>query len=144
MTCGLCGSGISAEEKYKQLKDGTVNRYVYYGCSRSRDKNCKGGYMREEDIIEQLVKIMDKLDISEIGMRHKFEEEVSRLDKFHKTILKLQGVKAEVKDVDLRDYAKYVLKEGSAVEKRELLSCVKSRLVFKNGAVFLENPERKA
>jgi site-specific DNA recombinase len=24
MTCGLCGSGISAEEKYKQLKDGTV------------------------------------------------------------------------------------------------------------------------
>ncbi|MCL5006686.1 MAG: recombinase family protein [Patescibacteria group bacterium] len=144
MACGLCGSGITAEEKYKKLKDGTVNRYVYYGCSRSRDKNCKGGYMREEDVIEQLVKIMDKLDISEIGMRHKFEEEVSRLDKFHKTILKLQGVKAEAKDVDLRDYAKYVLKEGSAVEKRELLSCVKSRLVFKNKAVFLEKVEGRA
>jgi len=27
ITCGLCGSGISAEEKYKQLKDGTTARY---------------------------------------------------------------------------------------------------------------------
>ena len=32
MTCGLCGSGISAEKKYKQLKDGTVAKYIYYGC----------------------------------------------------------------------------------------------------------------
>jgi len=36
MVCGLCGSGISAEEKYKQLKDGTSARYIYYGCGRSK------------------------------------------------------------------------------------------------------------
>jgi DNA invertase Pin-like site-specific DNA recombinase len=27
MTCGLCGSGITADEKFKKLKDGTMNRY---------------------------------------------------------------------------------------------------------------------
>jgi len=137
MTCGLCGSGVSAEEKYKKLKDGTSNRYVYYGCSRARDKNCKAGYMREEELIEQLVKIMDKLDISEISMRHKFEEEVVRLNKFQKTILGMQGIKAEVKDVDLRTYAKYLLREGSVIEKRELLGCVKNKFIFKNKTVTL-------
>ena len=54
-TCGLCGSGISAEEKYKQLKDGTTAKYVYYGCSRARDRDCKNQYIREEDLITQLI-----------------------------------------------------------------------------------------
>lgn len=138
MTCGLCGSGVSAEEKYKKLKDGTSARYVYYGCSRARDKNCKAGYMREEDLIEQLVKIIDKLDISEIGMRHKFEEEVVRFNKFQKMISGVQALKTEMEDVDLRTYAKYLLREGSTVEKRELLACVKSRFMFKNKAVALQ------
>jgi hypothetical protein len=66
--------------------------------------------MREEDLIEQLVKIMDKLDINEIGMRHKFEEEVARFNKFQKGILGMQGIKTEMKDIDLRSYAKYLLK----------------------------------
>ena len=37
-TCGYCGSGISAEEKWKRLKDGTHTKYIYCGCS----SNCKG------------------------------------------------------------------------------------------------------
>jgi hypothetical protein len=40
-TCGMCGSGITAQEKYKLLKDGTNAKYVYYSCSKSRDRNCK-------------------------------------------------------------------------------------------------------
>ena len=28
MVCGLCDSMISAQEKYKQLKDGTVSKYI--------------------------------------------------------------------------------------------------------------------
>jgi len=40
-TCGYCSSGISAEEKWKQLKDGTHAKYIYYSCSRSRDRDCK-------------------------------------------------------------------------------------------------------
>ncbi len=39
-TCGLCGSTISAQEKFKKLKDGTTTKYVYYGCCRSRDTFC--------------------------------------------------------------------------------------------------------
>lgn len=137
-TCGLCGSGITADEKYKQLKDGTTAKYVYYGCTRSKDLHCKGGYLREEDIIEQLVRIMDQLDISEIGMKQKFEEEVKRFRRFQHGVLGVKSGKKNDADIDLKTYAKYLLREGSIVEKRELLSCLKSRLVLKNKAITLE------
>jgi len=84
ITCGLCGSGVTADEKFKEQKNGNTHRYVYYGCTRSRDKNCKCGYIREEDFIEQLVKIIEKLDLSEMHMRQKFEDEVARINKFQK------------------------------------------------------------
>ena len=138
MHCGLCGSGISAQEKYKNLKDGTTVRYVYYGCSRAKDIHCQSGYIREEELIDQLIKLMDEIDMNEIIMKHKFEEEVERLNKFQKNILGTQGVKAEVKDIDLRTYAKYLLREGSSIEKRELLACVKSKFMFKNKTITLE------
>ncbi len=76
MLCGLCGSGMSAEEKYKQLKDGTTAKYIYYGCGRSKDRHCKNPYLREEELTEQLVKIMDQVDINQIGIQCRFEEEL--------------------------------------------------------------------
>lgn len=60
MTCGLCGSGITADEKYKKQKNGNVHRYVYYGCTKHNDKNCKCGYINEEDLVEQLAEMMEK------------------------------------------------------------------------------------
>ena len=76
MICGLCESSISAEEKYKQLKDGTVAKYIYYGCGRSKDRHCRNPYLREDELTEQLVKIMDKININGVGIQIKFEEEL--------------------------------------------------------------------
>jgi hypothetical protein len=118
-TCGLCGSGISAEEKYKVLKDGTPMRYIYYGCSRGRDRNCKNLYIREEELIDELIRIFDGLDINELGIRHKFEEEVRRLNRFQSGVLgtKARQTSGEL-EIDIRNYAKYLVKEGSIIEKR--------------------------
>lgn len=138
LSCGMCGSGVSASEKYKQLKDGTTARYVYYGCARSRDLNCMCGYLREEELIKQLILVIDELDISEIGMRHKFEEEVERLNKFQKDFFQKPDDLIPEKKVNLHSYAKYVLKNGSSIEKRELLSCVKSKLLLSKGILTLK------
>jgi len=137
ITCGSCGSGVTAEEKYKKLKDGTTVRYVYYGCTRSRNLHCKAGYVREEELIDQLIKIMDKIDINELGMKQKFEEEMGRFLKFQKGFFGTANQKPE-KKIDLKAYAKYLLKEGSVIEKRELLACMKSKLVLKNKIIQLE------
>jgi site-specific DNA recombinase len=63
MTCGLCGSGITAEEKFKHQQNGNTHRYVYYKCTRKRDENCTNAVIREEYLIEQLKSLMDDLDI---------------------------------------------------------------------------------
>lgn len=138
LMCGSCGSGVTADEKFKKLKDGTTVRYVYYGCTRSKNLHCKGGYLREEELINQLVSIMDQIDINEIGMRYKFEEEVARLTKFQKSFFGEATFKSK-KQIDLRSYAKYLLKEGSTIEKRELLACIKSRFVLTEKVLTLEN-----
>lgn len=141
MKCGLCGSGISAEEKYKNLKNGSVNKYIYYGCTRARDRNCKCGYMREEKIISQLIRIIDKLDMNEIGLKKQFKEEVNRYNHFQKTVLQMNGKENEIskkQEFDIRIYAKYILQEGTILEKRELLTSLKSKLIFCNKKITLE------
>jgi DNA invertase Pin-like site-specific DNA recombinase len=139
ITCGLCGSGITADEKFKKRKDGSTIRYVYYGCTRSRDIHCKDGCIREEDLIEQLVKLMDKIDLNGMHMREKFEEEVARINKFQKSFFgEKEDIKAGSKNIDLKDYAKYLLREGTTVEKREFMSCIKNRFLLKNKLVVLE------
>jgi site-specific DNA recombinase len=138
ITCGCCGSGISAEDKYKKLKDGTTAHYVYYGCSRARDRFCKNKYIREEELILELLKIMDKVDINELGMRVKLEAEVNRFNKFQNIILQDKSPKRKTKPaVDMRVYAKYVLKEGSSIEKRELLVNLRSRITLKDKKLTL-------
>lgn len=138
ITCGHCGSGITADEKLKQLADGTTARYVYYGCTRSRDLHCKGGYMREEELVRQLLNIIDQIDINELGVQMKFEQEVVRYNKFRRNVLGAQE-KSGADDINLKTYAKYLLKEGGIIEKRELLGCLKSKIILKNKVVSLQN-----
>ncbi len=137
MTCGLCGSSISADEKFKKLKNGTVNRHVYYGCTKSKDRNCKCGYINEEDLLKQFEQLLDKIDLDEIGMKEKIKLEVERFKKFQRVMLGNKN-KIEVGDIDIRNYAKYILKDGQDIEKRELLGCLKSKIELKNKSIFLK------
>lgn len=138
ITCGLCGSGICADEKFKKLKNGSINRHVYYGCTKARDKTCPCGYVNEIDLIIQFEKLLDNIDISEIGMREKIKCEVERIKKFQQSIL---GIKQQIqiKDVDIRDYAKFILRDGLIEEKRELLTCLKSKIFLKRKILYLNN-----
>jgi len=137
MSCGLCGSGVTADDKLKKRKDGSVARYVYYGCTRSRDKSCKCGYLREEELIEQLIKIVDKLDVNEIQIKQKFQEGVVRLNKFQKNFMGVDK-NAKAKSIDIKDYAKYILREGNDMEKRELMGCIKNKITLKNKVISLD------
>lgn len=79
-----------------------------------------------------------ELDINELGIRHKFEEEVKRLNRFQSGVLGAKTRQApEELEIDIRNYAKYLLREGSIIEKRELLNNLKSRLVYLDKQVAL-------
>ncbi len=130
MTCTLCGSGITADEKFKKQKNGNIHRYVYYGCCRFKDKNCKSGYMREEDLIEQLAGFMDTIDLDEISIKEKIKYEIERNRKFQLGLLGIKEKTVKVADIDIRNYAKYILRDGTMTEKRELLTCLRSKVTM--------------
>ena len=136
MTCGLCGSGVCADEKFKKLKDGSVNRHIYYGCTRSKDKNCKCGYINEIELIQQFEKLIEQVNINEIGMKEKIKYEVERIKRFNQSVLNIKQ-HIQIKDVDIRDYAKFILKDGSIEEKRELLTCFKSKILLEEKQIYL-------
>lgn len=137
MTCGLCGSGICADEKFKKLKDGSVNRHIYYGCTRSKDKNCKCGYINEVELIQQFEKLIDQVNINEIGMKEKIKYEVERIKRFNQSVLNTKQ-QIQIKDVDIRDYAKFILKDGLVDEKRELLTRFKSKIILSSKRISLQ------
>lgn len=137
MTCGLCSSGITADEKFKTHKDGTVNRYVYYKCTRVKDSKCKSGYINEDDLIKQLQNLIDDLEIQTVPMREKITSEVKRFKSFQRMLLGNKTPVA-VKDIDIRNYAKFILSEGSLDEKREFLRCLKSEILLSNKKISMK------
>ncbi len=131
MTCGICGSGITADEKFKNQKNGEVHRYVYYLCTKHNDPHCKNQIMREEVLIEQFAELMDTIDLDEIGMKEQIKIEVERIKKFQSSLLKEKST-IKTTDIDIRNYAKYILRDGKIEEKRELLRCLKSKIILSN------------
>ncbi|MDD5015677.1 MAG: recombinase family protein, partial [Atribacterota bacterium] len=138
MTCGLCGSGITADEKFKKQKDGSVRRHVYYGCTRSRDKDCKCGYINEKDLLKQFEKLMDQVDIDEIGIKEKIKAEVDRFKGFQRVALGIKE-KVQAEDVDVRNYLKYVFQEGNNEERREIARSFKSGFTVMNRKILLRH-----
>ena len=137
MTCGLCGSGISADEKYKKLKDGTFNTHIYYGCSKAKDKNCKCGYINETDLIKQLQDLVDTIKLKENTILKKLKDEVLRFKKFQ---LALSGKSTEitVSTKDIKNYVKFILKDGDMNEKRGFLESLDSNFIIKNKKVYIK------
>ena len=144
MKCGGCGSGVSAQEHYKKLKDGSYAKYVYYSCNHSKGLQCDNtSFLREDLLIRQLVNIIDQLSLDELGVRVLLEEEAGRVLRFHHEALgqPYGSQTQEKKDVDTKAYTKYLLAHGSHEEKRRLLCNLQSRLVLLNKAVYLEESE---
>ncbi|MFH1162017.1 MAG: hypothetical protein V1696_01945 [Candidatus Jorgensenbacteria bacterium] len=74
-------------------------------------------------------------------MKHKLEAEIERHRQFQNLLEDKSENAAEAeskKNINMRKYAKYLLKSGSLIEKRELLACLKSRLILKDREVVLE------
>lgn len=89
-------------------------------------------------MIEELLKIIDKVNINELGMRQKLEDEIRRFNKLQKIVNGRSGKGlVEEDDVNIRQYAKYLLKDGSTSDKRELLANLRSRLNYKDKKITM-------
>jgi len=65
MTCGNCSAAVTAEEKWKRYKNGSSHCYIYYHCTKRKDKNCPEQYIEEKDLEAQIDFILAKFQITE-------------------------------------------------------------------------------
>lgn len=138
MKCGACGSGITADEKFKKLLNGGVNRHVYYRCTKAKDRNCKNPALNETELIESLLNMVDNLNIDKVKLTAKLDIEIQKFKKLQAMFLgKKKTEKIEL--VDLKDYTKFVLKEGSTLEQRSILECIKSNIYMLNRSITISN-----
>ena len=100
--------------------------------------HCKCGYMREEELIKQLVGLIEKLEVEEKFIKRKFDQERDRMVTFQKQFYKIKQPKLEI-EYDPKQYAEHVLTEGTIEEKREMLANLKSKIVMKNKIIYLNN-----
>jgi len=88
-------------------------------------------------LITELLKILDKVNINELGMRQKLEDEIARFNIFQRSVLSATEKIKNNQDTDIRNFAKYILKEGTVGEKRELLANLRSRIIYKDKTLTL-------
>jgi site-specific DNA recombinase len=134
MKCGVCGSGITADEKFKKLKAGGVNRYVYYRCTKAKDRGCKNPAINETDLISAMIKMLDSISLDKVKLNAKLNAEIQKFKKLQAMFLGKKKTE-KIESIDVRDYAKFVLTEGTILEQRSVLECISSQLSL-NGVVI--------
>ncbi|MEI8249001.1 MAG: recombinase family protein [Candidatus Taylorbacteria bacterium] len=143
LTCGYCGSGITAEEKVKELKTGETRGYVYYRCTGIKDRECPNEPIKEPTLIEEMLTIIDQMSLEKSELRQKLEKEVTRYALFQTGVLKKDLPQSQKnRDISIKTFAKYLLQHGILMEKREVLSCIKSRILVKDKKLSLIESEQ--
>jgi DNA invertase Pin-like site-specific DNA recombinase len=138
--CAYCESGITAEEKIKELKDGGFNAHVYYRCTKVKNQDCKNESVSELILIDEMLPIIDKMSMDKSELKHKLQEEVARYALFQTGVLgeDLKQSKKH-KDISIQKFAKHMLRHGTMLQKREILSCIKSRILLKDKKLTVDN-----
>jgi hypothetical protein len=70
-----------------------------------------------------------------VAERERLEQEIARYKKFAQVLGQSSREAVSVSQVDIRNYAKYVLQEGSREEKREVLAYLKNEIFLCGGKI---------
>ncbi|MGI6423087.1 MAG: recombinase family protein [Candidatus Dojkabacteria bacterium] len=147
--CGNCGSGITAEIKYRVLKSTKVNTHVYYHCCQSKDLDCREPYITEEELISQLISYLPQMRIDKRYLIKEFNDEIKRVNNMRKVIenSKYMGVeltphrvsgveKTNITETMIRNYLLHILQFGNPQERLRILEGIKSRFILSNRRII--------
>lgn len=143
--CGSCGSGVTAEEKHKKLKYGKYTKYIYYHCCKSIDYDCDEPYITEDDLIKQLIAHINTGNVKLVKTRIalKLKEDIEKFHNLRSVVLRQEYLSGNLDELEnsavknndeemAKDYLKHILKSGSADERQEALSMVKTKFILSN------------
>jgi len=137
--CAYCGSGITAEEKIKELRDGGFNAHVYYRCTKLKNRDCQNEMVKENILIDEMLPIIDKMSLDKSELKQKLQEEVARYALFQTGVLGVDlNQSKKHKDISIKTFAKHMLQHGTMLQKREVLGCIKSKILLKDKKLSVE------
>jgi len=132
LKCASCGSGITAQEKIKKSSLGT-HRYVYYNCTKVRNLSCKEPFIREEQLIEEFIKHLKCLPIDQFKSNPVLSPKYRIYQSFSALILG-QNIQNEAGSIETNteSFVRFIFKEGTREEKRELILSLNTTLYLCN------------
>jgi len=117
-----CGSNVIGEEKLRQLKSGGKRRHVYYHCTRFNNRKCPEQYIEEKDLIKLFIDIINKTEEKDIKIPEKLKGAMMEYQKLvSDTIYYNTDRLTDDIEIGVKDYAKYILREGTNKAKRDLV-----------------------
>lgn len=147
--CGGCDGGITAEEKYRKLLTGRIVKHIYYHCGRSLDYECNEPYITESDLIRQLIAKIDDMKFNHAGINRKIQEDIERYHRLKSEVLNqeyltgnLQELTQRAENVEkqtmMKNYLKHILTVGTAEERQEALSFIKTRFILSQREISIQ------
>lgn len=126
--CRECGASIVGEEKFKRRKDGGRNRHVYYHCSRQVEYYCTQPYMREADLVNQVLDIIKSLKFEDIRLGSKLKYKLHEYDLMTKEHIGTARSSEQI----FYAYADYLMRLGDNKEKADFIKSLNLPLVIHN------------
>ena len=80
-------------------------------------------------MVRQLQNLLDSIQINESSVKKRIILEVTRYKRFEQSLLG-QDINFEVEDIDIKRYIKFLLKDGTIEEKREIMTCFQSSVIL--------------
>ena len=120
--CGYCKASIIGDEKNRKLKEGGFNNHIYYHCSKQIDFECPEKYIKEDSLLDELIKILELLE-----KKNRIDEFIEIKSKvLKKKILEYGELKGEILNTKkeqtyFSEYFSYVFKTKKTKEDKNLL-----------------------
>ncbi len=134
--CGACGSRLTVEEHFRKRNDGGKNRHVYYHCTKStKDPDCAERSITAPMITNQVLAMIENGDFDDLDPTEKLFNRIEQSKRITGQLIKDHGLNLTERD-HFRNYASYVLKQGSLGEQDDFIRELNVPLFVENKMIF--------
>ncbi len=134
--CGACGSRLTVEEHFKQLKDGSKRRHVYYRCTKStKDPDCKEHSIKADDITEQILQMVDNGEFDDVEPAEQLFKRIENYKRVTSQLIKDYGIVATERQ-HFKNYASYIFRQGTLGEKDAFIRGLNVPLIVKDRRIY--------
>lgn len=134
--CGACGSRLTVEEHFKKRADGGKNRHVYYRCTKStKDPNCPERSITAPMITGQILAMIEEGQFDDLEVTEKLYKRIEQHKRITSQLIRDHGLKLSERD-HFRNYASYVLKQGTLNEQDDFIRGLNIPLFVQDRQIF--------